>query len=501
MILLSFGLNSQTIVDIEVDKIYLNGGDIIFYKKGEVNEYVCEIIPIRKNDYHHQLVLECDDAHFSLRDSLMINQNDIMKFTTITEMDKWVTGVKFENEKNRINSKYHSYLQHHSNNLFSLLVYEKYFKTNAQVEFNHAEFYRYVYFRINKLYYIIGLVDDDSRVCGYIIPTKNGGIATDRGDIFLENGSKIDTVDFLRVWDVNKFYRVKKVNGSCYLYDKLFNEKIIDKAFKDIRFSWRFIICMDENETLVYDTQLKKKDIKKLKAACDSNYVTQFIIGNKIKWMDFYGEFHDTFPIPELFLCGMINVINRKIISSGKEFNELKSTFSNLMRQEEKDSTYIPKTDSIISIRYLNNEVEHKYDSNSKLFSVFSFPYNTYLLKTTKGTKLVSVIDKNEDYKNELINIKEYQIQLQIEEDSLTNVIDKIKKDIEITTLFEGDIEAFGYYHPIRYKENNLYGYYPQNKEAKYVKLEKFNFFYAEFECPNGRKGWLDIYGNEYFRD
>jgi hypothetical protein len=258
---------------------------------------------------------------------------------------------------------------------------------------------------------------------------------------------------------------------------------------------------MDENETVVYDTQLKKKDIKNLKAACDSNYVTQFIIGNKIKWMDFEGKFHDTFPKPELGLCGANDVANRVIRSSNLQFKEISKSRLYGMFSEEIDSTYLSKTDSIVSIRYLTNEVEHKYDSYSKLYSVFSFPYNTYLLKTPNNTKLVSIIDKNEAYKNDLIDIKEYQIQSQIEEDSLTKVINNIKKDIEITTLFEGDIEAFGYSHPIKFKENNLYGYYPQNKKAKYVKLEKFNFFYAAFELPNGKKGWLDIYGNEYYQD
>jgi hypothetical protein len=499
--LMSFGLNGQTIVDIEVDKIYIKHGDLLFYKKGDVNEYSCEIIAIRQNDYHNQLVFECEDNDFSLHDSLMIKEDDIIKFKTIEEIDKWVKTLKFENEDNRVNRDYQSYLQHHSNNLFSLLIYRKYYKTSTQIDFDYAEFYRYVYLRINKHYYIIGLVDEDASVFGYIIPTKNGGLVTDGDDLFLVNGNKIDTIDYLRKWDANEFYRVKKVNGSFYLYDKLFNEKIIDRAFKDIRISPKLIICVGENETVVYNTQLKRENIKKLKAACDSNYVTQFIIGNKIKWMDFEGKFHDTFPKPNVFFCGVTILTNRKIMSSSNEFKELVSTSSLMMLQEEIDSTYFPKTDSIVSIRYLNNEMEHEYGSYSDSYSVFSFPYNTYLLKTTKGTKLVSVIDKNEGYKNKLINIKELQIQSQIDEDSLTNVINNIKKDIEITTLFEGEIEAFGYYHPIRFKENNLYGYYPQNKKAKYVKLEKFNFFYAEFELPNGKKGWLDIYGNEYFRD
>ncbi|HMR87992.1 MAG TPA: hypothetical protein PKD51_07555 [Saprospiraceae bacterium] len=501
MFLLSFDLNGQTIIDIEVDNIYLNDKDIVFCNKGEVNEYSCEVISIRQNDYHYQLILDCEDAGFSLSDSLMINQDDILKFATIADLDMWVREVKFESQENRVNNGKYFYLQQHSNNLFSLLEYRKPFMLSDRVEFYEADFWRFVYFRINKKYYIIGLVDENASVFGYIIPTKNGAIATDGDDFYHPFCQRFDSVEFVNKWDFDKFYRIKKEKGACYLYDKLFNEKIINRPFKNIRFSQNFIICMDENETLVYDTQLKKKDIKNLKAACDSNYVTQFIIGNKIKWMDFEGKFHDTFPKPELGLCGANDVANRVIRSSNLQFKEISKSRLYGMVSEEIDSTYLSKADSIVSIRYLNNEVEHKYDSYSKLYSVFSFPYNTYLLKTPNNTKLVSLIVKNEAYKNDLTDIKEYQIQSQIAKDSLTNVINNIKDDIEITTLFEGDIEAFGYYHPIRFKEKNLYGYYPQNKKAKYLRLEKFNFFYAEFELPNGKKGWLDIYGNEYFRD
>lgn len=480
--------------------MYLDRGNVNFYKKGEINEYTCEIIPVRQNDFHYQLILECDDLDNSLHDSMIIKEDEIIKFKTIEEIDKWVKTIKFKKQTDEVNNEYQSYLQHHNNQLFSFLTYRKYFKNMAQHAFHYADFYRYVYIRINNQYYIIGLVDEDAGVFGYIIPKKNGGFVAD-GNLYSENGSKIDSVDFTRKWDIGKFYRIKNENGANYFYDNLFNEKVIEKGYKDIRFSRQFIICVGENETQIYDNQLKKKDIKNLKAACDSGYVTQFIIGDKIKWMDFHGDFHDTFPKKELFLCGTIEITNRRIVSIDNVFKELDTTRCSMMLQEESDSTFLSNSDQIVSIRYLNNEVEHKYNSYSRLFSVFSFPYNRYLLQTTNGTKLVFVIDKNETYKNKLIVIKELQIQSQIKEDSLTNIINNIKKDIEITTLFEGEIEAFGYDHPIRFRENNLYGYYPQNKKAKYAKLEKFNFFYAEFELPNGQKGWLDIYGNEYYRD
>ena len=46
---------------------------------------------------------------------------------------------------------------------------------------------------------------------------------------------------------------------------------------------------------------------------------------------------------------------------------------------------------------------------------------------------------------------------------------------------------------------NGLYGYYSINEEPKYKELGGFNYYLARFELPNGRKGYIDSNGNEYF--
>lgn len=47
-------------------------------------------------------------------------------------------------------------------------------------------------------------------------------------------------------------------------------------------------------------------------------------------------------------------------------------------------------------------------------------------------------------------------------------------------------------------KKNNLFGYFPLNKEPKYKTLEKFQDNFARFQLPNGQKGWIDLTGREY---
>jgi hypothetical protein len=52
--------------------------------------------------------------------------------------------------------------------------------------------------------------------------------------------------------------------------------------------------------------------------------------------------------------------------------------------------------------------------------------------------------------------------------------------------------------NPIRFKQHNLHGFFPQNRKGEYEFLEDFIVYFARFQKPNGKKGWLDIYGNEF---
>ncbi|MEM6686847.1 MAG: hypothetical protein AAF617_13770 [Bacteroidota bacterium] len=50
----------------------------------------------------------------------------------------------------------------------------------------------------------------------------------------------------------------------------------------------------------------------------------------------------------------------------------------------------------------------------------------------------------------------------------------------------------------IRFLDDNLYGYYGIHLKGRYKKLDQFHRFFAAFELPDGRKGWLDRNGKEY---
>ena len=170
------------------------------------------------------------------------------------------------------------------------------------------------------------------------------------------------------------------------------------------------------------------------------------------------------------------------------------------MDNSELDTVPITLDKRVTKITYLNNQTTDEFDEYSPLLSMFSYPNSYYVLTKGNEKQLVSIRNIRKEKEKRFINQREYGNQNKINKDSINTIIESLKDEIEITVHFQGDFEAFGYNHPIKFKSNGLYGYFPQNKEAKYKRLEKFNFFFAEFEDKNGQLGWIDIYGNEYLR-
>ena len=62
------------------------------------------------------------------------------------------------------------------------------------------------------------------------------------------------------------------------------------------------------------------------------------------------------------------------------------------------------------------------------------------------------------------------------------------------TQMYAEDMSKFIYF-----EKDGLKGYYPIQKNGKYIKLEPFiNNTFARFTLPNGRNGWLQSNGKEY---
>lgn len=77
----------------------------------------------------------------------------------------------------------------------------------------------------------------------------------------------------------------------------------------------------------------------------------------------------------------------------------------------------------------------------------------------------------------------------------------KTENCLLISTYQNQDSRKYGTFegYLYKFKQNNLWGYYPLMTESKFQNLEDFKFYFARFKTPNGKEGWLDKNGKVYF--
>ncbi len=496
---------AQTIIDIEIDEISLSSDNIKFLNHGEEETYVCEMHIVQYRDFDYDLIQSCYADMYPEYGKRTMEWNEIKKFSKPERLNNWLSDKKYRRKGQRHNENYTSHLQYLDSNFFVHfnLEFDNYSK---KWRAKNAYFLDYVYLRINGKYLIVCLIDNDGpreyvdpRIRGFIIPNKNGDVILFKGSRYVEAGRSADSLGLVKSFPSKDFFRIKDENGKKWLYDKLFQERIIDQPFNEIFFGRRHIICDDDDGSVVFDNSAQKRIIKNAQIAHDFKGLVQFIKSNKIYWLDKDGIMYDTFPKPAWAWCGTISSTQRIIDKTEEGFFESYET-GYWGARTCRDSIHLVNYDPIQSIQYLNNATYNEFDEYSDIYAVFRFPYNYYIINEENKKRLVAISNKRDSLERELILERDWGIGVNKNIDSLNNLIEELKDEIRVDLKFDGDFESFGYNHPIKFQENGLFGYYPQNPKARYKKLGKFNFHFAEFEMIDGRKGWLDNFGKEHFR-
>jgi len=95
----------------------------------------------------------------------------------------------------------------------------------------------------------------------------------------------------------------------------------------------------------------------------------------------------------------------------------------------------------------------------------------------------------------------EFEFSFHLRKYSLVSLrfIEEKKAEVEILLKNLEEIKSSGYFYPIIYKKDSLWGIYPAQKQPKYKKLDKFVGYLARFETIEGKKGWVDYWGKEYY--
>ncbi|MGK6342365.1 hypothetical protein ACMGDK_09010 [Chryseobacterium sp. DT-3] len=156
--------------------------------------------------------------------------------------------------------------------------------------------------------------------------------------------------------------------------------------------------------------------------------------------------------------------------------------------QEKSYHIFVEPEDELLDIKYLIYGQDPKFLNNKKSLEI------EYTLK--RKSKL-----------NEKIIEYGYSEEMLFTPLKISYIISKIKnkygiwdfKDQKIILPFEYS-EIISYQKYLLLKKNRLVTFYPNiGSEPKYKKLEPYVGNFARFETPEGKKGWVDIKGKEYF--
>ena len=275
-------------------------------------------------------------------------------------------------------------------------------------------------------------------------------------------------------YDNCKILKSVKVKGRHYL--SIFKKINFKIAYDTIDVDDYFAFCKKNNSYLIYSQKTGKLVTTNLRSYFRVGNATryyQLLINNNIIWLALNAKLTTLKPTTSLIniVCGTVTNYTNFIT---QEDDSSKITF------EEIDESGVTKIDTTFdvtklirekSITFLNNTKRLDYDAN------FNFKKNL----------------DNSVFYEKLIDGKFNIIKLEIQKTVLKTIL---VRNIENKYDWANRTNFFS---PFIFTQKNLYGYFPLTFYAKYLFLNPLNINYAKFMYPNGKKGWLDINGIEYF--
>ncbi|MFD0975161.1 hypothetical protein [Salinimicrobium gaetbulicola] len=481
---------SQKVFDIKADLISITPYTIDFYKKSSDKNYReldFEIQELYDFEYNFNL------ASFTTRDSLYIFKSN----SSITNIEN-LPNLDLESFKKQLNKKYFlkkngqeiTQLEYFNNSYFVLNNYEyrevyNYDKDKRENQWilNYSTFYNYIFLRINKQKPIVLLYENHFRGdldhIGHIIPfNETYKIAID-GQEFINTDSNI----------IDKEWLIKTKNNYLYedadqilyrieenkLKDLVFNIDLLSKKFDTLYLEKGYVIGKTKGNYQIYNSKLENITPKKKVTAVHifNNEFLQTIVSDKVIWLNKSGEISYKKPNIINIVCGTVAYSKREIRNENNSFVLIDNTNNLFVGGDNNTTSYnlFPNTE-YDDVLFLNGTKTLSFDGNTGTGSYFKLPNNSlnYLIVKKDGKfGLLEIVFLDNGIK--------------------LNTILPVKYDSIISS---------GYYLPIKFESNGLFGYYPINTNAKYKKVEKFNFYFSKFVLPNNKKGWLSLDGKEY---
>jgi hypothetical protein len=389
------------------------------------------------------------------------------------------------------------------NRLFFTEIREVRFSDDGDWHTDRIDFRRYCLLRINNEFMIVALLDnDDADIEGFLIPTGDGGIVLSTGKHYLSEHRSLPVPHPDHHFQSKDFYRIKREEGAHVLCDHLFKERLLGQSYDSITVSNMIIVGRLNDHVDLFNVLLDPIEISEPLAAIAIDMKVQILTRRGILWYTPDGILHDTMPIIRHGICGNYSSVTRNIANENGMFYEIRQ-LSGLGFYNTTDSTALPLRRDIIGLKYLDGSDTHYYDEYSHLGRVYSIPYNYYIFETKISKGILKINSNADSIVRAYSNRFPLEMPFQQRMDSIARLARSTPPTITSEILFERpEVEFFPchYNEPIKFRIGTLFGYFPNDREARYRRLGNFNLAFAEYKKPDGTKGWVDVAGNEYQR-
>jgi hypothetical protein len=244
-----------------------------------------------------------------------------------------------------------------------------------------------------------------------------------------------------------------------------YSDSIIVSQYFIINYSYKKAAIYNQTGETLNEDYYYSYYLKNAKAAYPYEYFVQFLDGNNnLHWVDTSGKITKYKPEFNYFGCGMVTRYLEKV----KLIND---KLSHLYQESfVRDTTIL----NSFSMPFKINEV-HFLNGADSLY------YNQNFVCGFCGTNSFRY-KENDKFGIFKVNWEAQTSELQL-------------SDCEFIEFADTDSRSG---HLI-FKKNSLFGFYPIQKEGKYIQADHFDYFFAQVQLPDGRKGWVDYHGNEYF--
>lgn len=282
------------------------------------------------------------------------------------------------------------------------------------------------------------------------------------------------------------FFKIDSLSNKKVLLKNSYNETLISKSYDSIVLG-TLIRCYDNGSIDLYNLALKKLNKTKLKAVKQYRGSLQAIENNRLKLMDWTGT-----EIKKKIDFGIVlleapqrNYFYEVSITKEPHFVLKARNFDNFCREDSNttiDSISLVNTENIKGFYFKNQSTDtidrpydftqhFLFDKKARITELVNFDYETIWFLNNDGTFGMNYLGHF------------------------------IKTDFDSTTFSNHQkLQSVDYNYPYyKIRKNDLYQFFPLQKEFRYKKLGDFQGNFARFELSNGQKGWLSLDGKEYF--